>query len=193
MPVRVELFKLGGKGSFVVRVLGVLVFCAGLTVGGLVEAKVQVSGPPVAPFAEAMALTRRYIAAMRMEQSMKPMMLSMVDAMVQQQAQRYPNLTDEQRKRLAGAVMAAVEEVYSDGLMAKITDKMAPGVATVYSVDELKALVTFYESPMGRTIVDKMPALGEVSGRAVMELLPEMQNDLQTRIVKNVEALNLGK
>lgn len=140
-----------------------------------------------------MALTRRYITAMHMDESMKPMMLSMMDAMIKQQAQRYPKLTDEQRKRLAGAVMAAVEEAYNDGLMARIADKMAPGIATVYSVDELKALVTFYESPMGQGIIKKMPALGEISGRAVMELLPEMQNDLQARIVKNVEALDLGK
>ncbi|PHY20003.1 hypothetical protein CSW59_09130 [Caulobacter sp. BP25] len=162
-----------------------------MTVGGLAEAKVQASA--AAPSAEAMALTRRYIAAMRMEQSMKPMMLSMVDAMIEQQAQRYPNLNDDQRKRLAGAVMAAVEDVYNNGLMARIADKMAPGMATVYSVDELKALVAFYESPIGQGIIEKMPALGQISGRAIMELLPEMQNDLQSRIVKNVEALNLGK
>ena len=175
------------------RALGLIVFCAGLAASGMTEAKAQAAAPAVAPSAEAMALTRRYIAAMHMDQSMKPMMLSMVDAMVKQQAQRYPNLTAAQRERLAGAVMAAVTDAYNDGLMTRMADKMAPGIATVFSIDELKALVDFYESPKGQAIIGKMPALGEISGRAVMEMVPEMQNDLQARIVKNVEALKLDK
>jgi hypothetical protein len=70
---------------------------------------------------------------------------------------------------------------------------MVPGMATVFSVDELKALVAFYESPVGQSIIGKMPALGEISGKAVVELMPEMQADIEARVQRNIDALKLPK
>lgn len=177
------------------RRLGLIVFLAGLATAGLAEAGQKPPEPaaaPAAPSPEAEALARRYIAAMHMEQSMKPMLLTMTDAMIKQQAQRYPNLTESQRAQLTQAVMSAVEDSYNQDLLGRMADKMIPGMATVFSVDELRALAEFYESPTGQAIVAKMPAFGKISARAVIELMPEMQNDLQARIAKNVEALKFG-
>jgi hypothetical protein len=170
------------------RKLALLAFCGALiaTSGAFAQSTAQ-------PSAEALALTRRYLAAMHMDTSMKPMLLSMTGQMVRQQAQRYPNLNDAQRERLAAAINEAVNDAYDQGLLERMAEKMVPGMATAFSVDELKALVAFYESPVGQSIIGKMPALGEISGKAVVELMPEMQADIEARVQKNIDALKLPK
>lgn len=172
------------------RILALTMFCLGLAAAGVAEAQVQVA--PVAPSPEAEALSRRYIEALHMEQSLKPMILSMTEAMVEQQTQRYPRLTDAQKKQVAGAINTAVQEVYDKGLIDKMAEKMIPGMTAVFSVDELKALAEFYESPTGQSIVGKLPAFGQISSKAIVQLMPEMQQELQGRILKNIEALKLG-
>lgn len=169
------------------RRLALFAFCTGLATATFAQAQVQ---QPAA--AEAEALSRRYIAALHMDQSLKPMMLSMTEVMVEQQAKRHPNLSDAQRKQLTGAINAAIQDVYDKGLFDKMADKMIPGMVAVFSVGELKALAEFYESPTGQSIVGKLPAFGQIGGKAVAELMPEMQKDLEARIVKNVEALKLN-
>lgn len=170
------------------RKLALLTFCCALIAASGAFAQ---SSPQPSP--EAVALTRRYLAAMHMDTSLKPMVLSMTGQMVRQQAERYPKLNDAQRERLAAAINEAVAEAYNEGLLEKMAEKMVPGMATVFSIDELKALVAFYESPLGQSIIGKMPALGEISGKAVVELMPEMQADMEARVQKNLEALKLPK
>lgn len=141
------------------------------------------------PSAKALALTRRYIAAMHMDASMKPMLGGMLETMTAQRMAGLPDLTDTQRSQLTGALNEAMMESLDDGLMTKLMDRMIPGFASVYSEAELQALVDFYEGPMGQAIVAKMPALGPIAGKAAAEAMPEIQADLEARIKTKLQAL----
>lgn len=141
------------------------------------------------PSAKALALTRRYIAAMHMDASMKPMLGGMLETMTAQRMAGLPDLTDTQRSQLRGALNEAMMESLDDGLMTKLMDRMIPGFASVYSEEELQALVDFYEGPMGQAIVAKMPALGPIAGKAAAEAMPEIQADLEARIKTKLQAL----
>jgi hypothetical protein len=143
----------------------------------------------VEPSAKALALTRRYIAAMHMDASMKPMLGGMLEAMTAQRVAGLPDLTDTQRSQLTSALNEATMESLDDGLLTKLMDRMVPGFASVYSEEELQAMVDFYEGPMGQAIVAKMPTLGPIAGKAAVEAMPEMQADLEKRFKAKIEAL----
>lgn len=163
-----------------------------LGAGGAFAADAPAPAPAAAqaePSAKALALTRRYIAAMHMDASMKPMLGGMLEAMTAQRMARLPDLTDTQRSQLTSALNESMMESLDDGLMTKLMDRMIPAFASVYSEEELQALVDFYEGPMGQAIIAKMPALGPIAGKAAAEAMPEMQADLEKRFKAKIEAL----
>ena len=138
-----------------------------------------------APSPKALALTKRYMAALHIDQSMKPMMQNMVGPMLAEQARANPNLTDEQRK----AIREAVEEFVAGDMMDDIMQRSIPIYATIFSEDELQALVDFYESPRGQSIVAKMPQMGPAMAKVMVEIMPEVRAKMTQRIC---EKLNCG-
>lgn len=151
----------------------------------------QVAAPAVQtePSPQAVALTRRYLAAMRVDDSLKPMMNSMMSAMLDQQIKSRRDLTPEQQKLAQKAISDALVETLDAGMLDRIFEVMIPSIARVFSESELRAMVDFYESPVGQSIIGKMPAYGEASSAAVVAIMPEMQADLEKRIRKNLEAV----
>ena len=141
-----------------------------------------------APSPKALALTRRYIAAMHMKDSFRPMMSGLLKSMVEQQASA-SSLPPERRAMVATAVTEAFDESLQAGMLDKMMEAMVPSMATVFSEDELQALVDFYESPDGQAIVAKMPEFGRVAGAEMMKFVPEMQADLKARVAAKMQAL----
>jgi hypothetical protein len=153
-------------------------------------APVAAVGAP-APSAKALALTRRYVAALHMNESFKPMMNSLMTSMLQQQAASHPDLTEQQRNLMVGAVTEAMSESLDAGMLDKVMESMVPAFATVFTEDELQALVDFYEGPMGQKIVAKMPALGPLAAKATAEVMPELQRDLAQRVQTKIAGLKI--
>lgn len=143
------------------------------------------------PSAKALALTRRYVAAMHMDQAFKPLMSNLAAVAMQQQLQANKDISETQRNQLASAMSEAVEESMDAGMMSKLMEKMVPAYATVFSEDELQALVDFYESPRGQAIIAKMPSLTKITSQAALAAVPEIQEDLQARFKTKIESLKL--
>jgi len=143
-----------------------------------------------APSPKAVALIRRYLAAMHMKESFRPMMDSMMSGMLAQQAKSYPGLTPEQAVAVNAAVKEAFDESLNAGLLDKMMEAMVPSMARVFSEDELQALVDFYESPKGQAVIAKMPEFGRVAGLEMGKFVPEMQADLQKRVQQKLSALH---
>ena len=153
--------------------------------GGSAQARQSSPSPTatqVTPSPRALALTKRYVAALHVDETMKPMMKSMMGPMMDEQARAYPNLTDEQRK----AVRETVEEFVGGDMMDDILERMTPAYATIFTEDELQALVDFYESPTGQSIIGKMPQMGPVAARVMVELMPEIRTKITRRICEKL-------
>jgi hypothetical protein len=136
-----------------------------------------------APSPKALALTKRYMAALHIDQSMKPMMQSMVGPMLAEQARANPNLTEAQRK----AIRETVEEFVAGDMMDDIMQRSIPIYATIFSEDELQALVDFYESPRGQSIVAKMPQMGPAMAKVMVEIMPEVRAKMTQRICEKLD------
>jgi hypothetical protein len=172
------------------------VFALGVAVADPVVAAAAKPSPAEAsvapaPSAKALALTRRYVAALHMNESFKPMMNSLMTSMLQQQIARHPDLGEQQRNLVVGAVTEAMSESLDAGMLDKLMESMVPAFATVFTEDELQALVDFYEGPMGQRIVAKMPALGPLAAKAAANVMPELQRDLEQRVSTKIAGLKI--
>lgn len=146
------------------------------------------------PTAKTLALTRRMIDAMHIEQTMAPMMRSMMMQQMDMIVSQRKNLTDQQKTLLSGALSESVGELMDSGLMTLVMDKLTPAYAEVYSEQELQGMVDFYESPIGQSVLKKMPLLAPAATKAMVEIAPVIQADLEQRMAKKLEGLDaLGK
>lgn len=124
-----------------------------------------------------LALAREAIAAMQMDK----MLDAMTAGMKQMAAQSSPlpaSATPEQRQKFE-AFMGKVVEISmaeAQGMLAK----MDAVYAEVYSEAELKAMVAFFQSPEGKSMIAKQP---QVMTR-VMPLVQQMQQSLMPKMQK---------
>lgn len=146
------------------------------------------------PSAKALALTRRMVTAMHIEENMVPMMRAMMRQGFDGAFAQQKGLNEQQKAALNKAATETMEETLSTGFMQKMMDKLVPAYAEVYSEEELQALVDFYESPVGQSILKKMPQLGAVAGKSMSEMMPGMMAEMTAKMSKKLEGIDkLGK
>lgn len=146
------------------------------------------------PSTKTLGLTRRVVEAMHVEQTMAPMIRAIMQQQMDMIVAQRQNLTDQQKTLLSGALSEAVGEMMDAGLMSRVMDKLIPAYADVYSEEELQGMLTFYESPVGQAVLRKMPLLAPAATKAMVEIAPVMQADLEQRVAKKLEGLGaLGK
>lgn len=165
-----------------------------LTVLALACAMAAPAAASAEPTAKTLALTRRLVAAMHVEDTMAPMMRAIMQQQMDMIVAQRKNLTDQQRTLLGGALSEAVGEMMDSGLMSEVMDKLVPAYADVYTEEELQGMLSFYESPIGQSVLRKMPLMAPAATKAMIEIAPKMQADLEQRMAKKLEGLDsLGK
>ncbi len=140
------------------------------------------SAAPAAPSAHNLVLARRLFTDMHIEQVMSDVMKNVAPALVAQEMKSNPALSQAQ----AEAVTKAIADS-NQMMMGKIMDRMIPLYASTFSEKELQDLVTFYEGPTGRAMLEKMPTLMAKISPIVVELMPEMQADLRKRLCSTTD------
>lgn len=145
---------------------------------------------PASPSPQALALIRRVINALHVEESMAPMMNNIMQVQVQQIVAQNPKLTDQQKRQIADALGEVVTETLKEGMMSELMEKFIPVYAEVFSEDELRAMAEFYESPVGQSIMRKMPLMGPQAGRIAAEEMPRIQAAMNKKFQAKMEAMN---
>ena len=123
-----------------------------------------------APSPRAIELSKRYFKAMRLEDSLGKA-LDMLDPAL---------LAGEDDAEQAEAMRSATRQAL-DAAMPRYIEKMTPLLASAYSEEELAALVAFYESPVGQSVVAKSRDVGGISSQAMKDLLPGIMDDAMER------------
>ncbi len=147
---------------------------AGVSAGAHAEdAKPAAAAPSEIP-AGKLALLKRLDKAMDFDALMKNMYASMTPAMMQSMRQANPKITEQQAQDLT-EVMTSVTLKYTP----RMKDEMFKAYAEVFTEDELKSMVVFYESPNGQAILKKMPQVMQTFMPAVSKIMPDMMKDIQ--------------
>lgn len=117
-----------------------------------------------------MALAARAFQAMQAEQ-MADQMTAIMQAVPQPELQG-----------MSGAERLAFDEVMAEVMqttMARTIEGMTEVYADIYTYEELQALVTFYESPIGRSITEK----AALATPQIIELMNEIMPDMMRQMV----------
>ena len=146
--------------------------------------------PPPASAAPAdadnVALVKRYFAAVKLDQRMRELMKSLVPVMVQEESGSIQGLTPEQ----TAAVTGATEDAAADWFPSYF-DKMAQIYARIFTHDELQAMLTFYESPVGQSITAKSASLAPIATQVMQESLPEFKAAIAKRLCERLDCSKL--
>ncbi|BEV12211.1 DUF2059 domain-containing protein [Asticcacaulis sp. DW145] len=126
---------------------------------------------------EKIALVKRYYALVKLDKMFEQMFDRMGPAMIEQIKARDPNVSEEQT-RLFLKVSGEATTQYLNKMM----DRSATVYAEVYTLDELKYMVSFYEDPRGKAMIEKMPLVMEKASQIAVSLMPEFQDDLMKRM-----------
>lgn len=90
---------------------------------------------------------------------------------------------EELRSRFIAFHQGQMERVAEATSWPNVKDKYIDIYVDLFDTRELEGMIEFYDSPIGRSVVDKTPRLNErmmqLSQEQVMELLPQIQADTQ--------------
>lgn len=162
------------------RIWTVTVACVALFASGTDKAHAaqdKPQSPPAAgqPSARQLALSRRYIELMQTDQ-----LAVMIRSGIEMVANADPDAADmpsEDREFL----LDLATELTTD-LMPQMFDRMAPVFARTFSEDELLALIAFYDSDMGRSIMAKTYTSMPEASAAMMEVMPQLYEKMAARM-----------
>ena len=169
--------------------LGIAVSCA------VLPALAQ-EGPPTTPPAIEKRLSAydpRAVAAARhyyMQPAVKAGLVAVVDnmdkAMTGLVAQQNPSLSPQQQDKIRQIVGDVTKERFN-----LILEMSMISALDTFSTDELVALDTFYSSPMGASILSKMPQLSRRLPAMMQAIMPGYMNEVKEKVRQNGAELKL--
>lgn len=132
--------------------------------------------PPRDEAAVRLALSERFIAALQTDQ-MSTMMSQMVSSMTPP--------TEGMSQAESDAVRRAVTSATSQMLPA-LFEAMAPVYADIFTLEELTALVAFYESDIGRSMMTKSYEAAPRVTAIVMDMMPGLMRGMVDSMCKDL-------
>jgi len=133
--------------------------------------------PPAAAseqeLAARMTLAREFLEVIEFEKTLR----DSLDAAMPIVVQRYfPTLSERELKEMSSLVGSAVEEV-----MAEYKEKVVGIHADLFTEAELRAMLTFYRTPEGRSINAKTPLVAAREQELISELAPKVTEAIRIR------------
>ena len=160
------------------RLVLVVGLSAGLLVSSMSAAPIafaaEKAAAPAKPSERALSLARRYFAAMQFEQTV----LGVYESM------DVYKMLNESDPSMAGLDPKAMNEATKEAMtafMPKMVDAMVPVVAATFTEQELEAMVAFYESDVGQSVVSKSAGMTMPMMQAMMKIVPDYVGDIVDR------------
>lgn len=153
----------------------VLLSALALASGAMAQAKVTPQPGVDQPSARQMHLSRRYVELTQSDQ-----MEEAIRTMIVGQANDDPSMREIPAEDRAFMVDLATELTVD--LMPQMLDRLVPVYARTFSEAELTALVTFFDSDMGRSIAQKNIESMPEANAAMMSVMPQLYEKMATRV-----------
>lgn len=154
----------------------VVLFCAlALASGAMAQAKVTPQPGVDQPSARQMHLSRRYVELTQSDQ-----MEEAIRTIIVGEANADPSMREIPAEDRAFMVDLATELTID--LMPQMLDRLVPVYARIFSEEELSALVTFFETDLGRSIAGKSISSAPEANAAMMSVMPQLFDKMATRV-----------
>lgn len=146
-----------------------------LATGAMAQAKATPQPGVEQPSARQMHLSRRYVELTQSDQ-----MEEAIRGMIVGEAEADPSMREMPAEDRAFMVDLATELTVD--LMPQMLDRLVPVYARTFSEEELSALVTFFDTELGRSIARKSIESTPEANAAMMSVMPQLFEKMATRI-----------
>ena len=113
----------------------------------------------------------------------KPSKADVIKVIEKSGAQGQMNAAKKQILTMIPADKQAAFLIEFDTIIAKSQDKTAEVYIAEYTKEDIKAMLAFYDSPVGKKMADKAEKIAEKSQESMMEI----QGELQTMMMKYMQ------
>ncbi len=155
-----------------------LVVLAGLTLAsgaGAAEEQKATPGAGGEPSARQMALSRRYVELMQGDQ-LEQLIQASIEAGASSEA-GFQEMAEEDRQ----FTLELASDVMSD-MLPQMLDRLVPVYARTFTEGELEALIAFYDSELGRSVIAKTISSMPEADEAMMAVMPQVMEKMAARI-----------
>ncbi len=139
----------------------------------------------------ALALARRYMAAVHLDRTMSALANNMAPVIIDQQLQAHPELKEHMTPELRQAMIEVISEAVLERLPA-MNDKMLSIVAETFTEQELTELVAFYESPTGQAVMEKAPSMMRRIPELMATINMPTDEEIGARLCKKIDCKAAG-
>lgn len=113
----------------------------------------------------------------------KPSKADVIKVIEKSGAQGQMNAAKKQILTMIPSDKQAAFLIEFDSIIAKSQDKTAEVYIAEYTKEDIKAMLAFYDSPVGKKMADKAEKIAEKSQESMMEI----QTELQTMMMKYMQ------
>ncbi|WP_395670805.1 DUF2059 domain-containing protein [Phenylobacterium sp.] len=165
-----------------------LIFAAALAFAQPALAQAQAPAPAqaaVSPRSE--ALVRRLMKALDMEKQMDALLTATLPGFAARMNSG-AQLSEAEKTLVLDTALETMREVVTP----RLVEAVIPLYAEHYTEAELAAMVTFYESPVGASIMAKTPAMAPKVAAATQALMPAAMEEMLTRLCTKLDCAPSG-
>jgi uncharacterized protein len=140
----------------------------------------------VSPSPEAITLAKRFFVAAHLDAAMHNLIKSLMPMEIDAMSKNMAPKTPEQK----AAIIAAAEQAF-DEWTPTYFDRVATIYAQVFTLEELRAMVSFYESPIGQSITSKSASLAPVVTQEMQAQLPALTALMRKHLCERLDCRKL--
>ena len=135
-----------------------------------------------ATLARKKVLVQRYFETIHFNQLMDNMMKSMIPPLMESMRKQNPNLTAAQSQLVSDAVIETMGD-----FTPKFLEQSEGIYAETFTEEELTQLVTFYESPVGQSIMAKIPNMMPRMTQLMIQDMPDLQSAIVAKMCAKID------
>lgn len=130
----------------------------------------------VAPQVDAkkLELVRRYMDDIHIVDLMNSIGGQLANSLMENLMAEHKEITPAEKAKITKAFDESAKEVFPD-YFKQVLDASQYVFADAFSEQELNDLIAFYESPTGRSLLTKQPAIAQRTNQIVLQALPGLQ------------------
>ena len=134
-----------------------------------------------ADYARREALARQVVELVDPGEAVEAVLMALPELIAEQSA----DLSPAERAEFKAVMTTTFDEIMP-GLMDQILEAMVPLYAETFTVAELEAMLVFYATPEGRSIMKKSVTLGADAQRITRDLLPGFLEDMAVSVCRQM-------
>lgn len=143
------------------------------------------------PNPELVTAVKQLLATLEVQKTLEPALAGikkMQAAMLDQQ-----NLSEEEKKAAAEIMAVSMEEVEKVLAWESMEAMMIRIYSAVFTAEEIKELITLFESPTGQAYIKKQPELQVATMQEMQKMMVSLMPQIQEKTKAAVERAKAGK